>query len=518
VTQCRTGVITSSESDAEWAGKRECRAVWSNMGLRLRLGLSVLIPLLLAIGLHGLVRVRQEYRSLLEAHYSVLARSAMLLAAALEVGHKADPKEVQALLRHLAEQQNHIDRIRLFDEQARPVVVSNVLDVDDARTIAEVRSVLRDAIPVRYSAGSGPSLALFHIAPVRGRDGSPVAALELVQVPRDIVPQRRAAVWDVWLRLGLVAVAVAASIGIALQRQVFDRLSRLTHAIIRLKEGDHDARAPVDGRDELGRVAESFNEMATELDIARRRLQMESERAVDLQQHLRHAERLAIVGKLASGVAHEVGTPLNIISGRAEMVLDTLDPGDARRAELTSIVKQIGRISGIIRTLLDTARQQKPMVEAVSISDTLEHVWPLMQHVARRRSVTLAASISGGLPALLADPNQLQQVLINIIINALEATPSGGTVNVSATKTDRQDSAGITVTVEDTGCGVSEADQKHIFEPFFSTKPTSEGTGLGLTISRDIIDAHGGAITLTSREGIGTTVTVWLPVPGETER
>jgi len=483
-----------------------------SMGLRWRLGLSVLVPLLLAIGVHGTIRVRQEYTALLKSDHDILARSADVLAAALEPGGTPEPEWLQRSLQHLARRQQHIDRIRLFDRDARPIVVSNSLDVDDRRAVPEVRSVLRDAIPVSFEERSGGQLVLFHIAPVRGVDGAPVAALELVQIARNIAAQRRAAVRDVFLRLGLVAVSVAVAIGVALQRQVFNRLSRLNDAIIRLKEGHLDARAPTDRRDELGHVAETFNAMASQLGAARAALQTQTERALDLQQHLRHAERLAIVGKLASSIAHEVGTPLNIISGRAEMVLDSLPPGDERRTELTGIVRQIDRISGIIRALLDTARQQKPVVETVRIAEIVEHVWPLMDHVARRRRVRLAARVSPDLPPVSADPHQMQQVLINLIINALEATPANGTVVVSAGRRDDGGCPGLAITVQDTGCGIPAADQARIFEPFFSTKPAGVGTGLGLTISRDIVAAHGGDVSIASGEGAGTTATVWLPL------
>ena len=156
-----------------------------------------------------------------------------------------------------------------------------------------------------------------------------------------------------------------------LSRQVLRPLSRLTRSIRALGEGQPGPPLPVGRRDELGEVAEAFNRMAEQLEGAQQRLLLESDRAVDLEQQLRRAETLAVAGKLTSGIAHEVGTPLNIISGRAEILLRSLPADHPGRPDLEVIVAQIDRISAIIRSLLDTVRQQKPEIQPVAISALL---------------------------------------------------------------------------------------------------------------------------------------------------
>jgi signal transduction histidine kinase len=485
------------------------------MGLRVRLTISLLAPLLLVIGLHGLVRVRQERGALLDQHRDSLARTADVIVAALEHGLRRPALEVQSLLRQLARSQHQIARIRLFDRSGTPIVVSNLLPVDDSRAAPRVMRVLERGAPDDFHEEGDRYVALFHIAPVRGPDGRPEAAIEVVELALEIETQLQRAVWDVWQRLGLVALAVAVAMAIVLQRQVFDRLSELARGIVSLAEGKVVTPVAVQRRDELGRVAETFNDMATQLAAAREKLETETERALDLQQHLRHAERLAIAGKLASGLAHEIGTPLNIISGRAEMLVDTLHADDPRRDELSGIVHQIDRISAIIRSLLDTSRQNKPEAQPVAVSDVVLRLWPLMEHAARRRGLVIRSAVDPNLPKVLGDANELQQVLINLLMNAFEATPRGGRTMLTAAPENRGGRPGVAIAVHDTGSGIAPEALARIFEPFYSTKPAGQGTGLGLPISRDIVREHGGHLEVSKTGSDGTTVTVWLPAADE---
>jgi signal transduction histidine kinase len=251
--------------------------------------------------------------------------------------------------------------------------------------------------------------------------------------------------------------------------------------------------------------------MAQRLEAARRRLLGETERAVELERQLRQAETLTVAGKLASSVAHEVGTPLNIISGRAELLLASLPPTDPRREDLCVIVARIDRISANIRSLLELVRPQKAEVQPTALPSVVDQVLPLMTPIARRRGITLSASVPADLPKLLADPDQLQQVLINVLMNAFDATPAGGRVDLTADRQQREDRPGVIVHVHDTGPGIPAEHLPRVFEQFFTTKPPGQGTGLGLAICRDIVKEHGGAIWIDSPAEGGTTVDIWLP-------
>jgi signal transduction histidine kinase len=211
-------------------------------------------------------------------------------------------------------------------------------------------------------------------------------------------------------------------------------------------------------------------------------------------------------------LAHEVGTPLNIISARAEFILRGTGTDDPNREDLEAIVGQIDRISRIITSLLDAVRPQAPKLEATPVAPIVRDLWPLLELAARQRHVTLVERVEPGVPHVRADASQIQQVLINLVVNALEATSGGGAVTVSARAAAHDGHAGVAIAVADTGSGIAPELHARIFESFFSTKPRGQGTGLGLAISRDIVRAHGGDIRLESAPGAGSTFTVWLPV------
>ena len=160
-------------------------------------------------------------------------------------------------------------------------------------------------------------------------------------------------------------------------------------------------------------------------------------------------------------------------------------------------------------------RQQKPEIQPVAIPPLLQRLVPLLDHMARRRGVTIAAKAAEPVPDVAADPNQVQQVLINLLMNALEATPRGGQISVEAWACPNDGRPGVAVAVSDTGSGIPGEALPRVFEPFFTTKPQGQGTGLGLPICRDILREHGGTLAVQSRSGQGTTFTAWLPIHEE---
>jgi len=189
------------------------------------------------------------------------------------------------------------------------------------------------------------------------------------------------------LRVGALTVVLALLIAVVLQRQVLRPLAQLAHSIRALGEGRRGPPLPVTRRDELGELAEAFNRMTERLDEARQRVVTESEHALDLEQQLRRAETLAVAGKLASGIAHEVGTPLNIISGRAEMVLASLPPDHPGREDLERIIQQIDRVSNIVRFLLDAVWLGKLEIQRVPVGLLIGRLLPLLEHVVRKRGI-----------------------------------------------------------------------------------------------------------------------------------
>ena len=485
------------------------------MGLKVRLILALMMPVLLVTGVYGYMRGQREQAELLADQQQDMARTAKAVRIAVENAFRdRQVSDVKRLLTEMVEYQEAIDRIRLFDLELHPTVVSGQLPIGDDVPDEELRQVIAGGQPRSMTRTRDLRPLLYYFTPIHDPGGQITGALELVQVATRARDRMHSATRDLAIRLTLLVISVAILAGVMLQRQVLGPLSLLLAAIQRIGRGEPGPSIPVERRDELGRVAEAFNEMAARLGDARRELMAETERALDLERQLRHAATLSVAGKLASSIAHEIGTPLNIISGRAESLLRMTPPEAADRRELESIVSQIDRISKTIHALLDTVRSQHPEPRPTVLADTLETFLPLLGHAARRRGVTLKTAISEDLPSILADAGQLQQVLINLVMNGLDATPAGGELAISAIAQDRGGRPGIAVRVTDTGSGIPPEALPRIFEPFFTTKPRGQGTGLGLAICRDILHAHGGGIDVASETGMGTTFTFWLPAEG----
>jgi signal transduction histidine kinase len=487
-----------------------------SMGLALRLILVLLIPVVLVVGVYGYVRSTQEQALLLDAQQRDLARTARAVRIAVENAVRDRQfADVERLLDEMVESQEAIDRIRIFDRAFTPVLVSNQLPIGDAVATDVLAQVMTSGRPqtVKETRNGRPVVAF--VTTVRDRQGATMGVLEIVQIATGAEEQRRGANRDLVVRLAVLVVSITALVGIVLQRQVLRPLGQLVEGITRLGRGEAGPRLPVERRDELASVAEAFNEMAERLEAARRELVAESERAVDLERQLRQAATLAVAGKLASSIAHEIGTPLNIISARAEFLMRMAAPDSAERRDLESIVQQIDRITAIIKGLLDTLRAQKPDLRPTRLAAVVDRFVPLLVHSARRRGVSVVTSIPDDLPPLQADPAQLQQVIINLVLNAVEATPAGGRVEIGATGGSRKGRTEIAVRVRDTGTGIPADLLPRVFDAFFTTKPRGEGTGLGLAICRDIVRAHGGDIEVESPPGAGSTFTVWLPAAGD---
>jgi signal transduction histidine kinase len=475
------------------------------MGLRARVILLLTIPALVVIGAHGLLRVRQEDAQLLREDEQNLALTGRAVQIAVENAMRdRQVSDIHRLLVAMVEQQDAIDRIRLFDAALKPVLVSNVLAIGETVPAALLRRVMETGVAETVVQRGKPSL-LFHLAPIRDRNGDIEGAMEVVRLAATVDRRFEAAVVDVLIRLSVLLVVLVVVTALALQLQVLRPLARLTESIQRLGRGRTGPPLAVRRRDELGRVAEAFNDMSS-------RLTAETERAAEMEHQLRRSATLTVAGKLTSALAHEVGTPLNIISGRAEFILNSLPPDDPVRPDLETIIGQIDRISRIINSLLDTVRPQRAELLPVSVGAILAPVLPLLRHTARARGIALNGPGEGGhVPLILADPGQLQQVLINLTLNALEATSPGGHVDVTVVAASRDGRPGVVLSVQDTGAGIPAAVRAQIFEPFFTTKPPGQGTGLGLSICRDIVRAHEGAIDVVSEEGRGATFTVWIP-------
>lgn len=231
-----------------------------------------------------------------------------------------------------------------------------------------------------------------------------------------------------------------------------------------------------------------------------------------LESRLLRAEKLATVGVLAAGIAHEIGTPLGVVRGRAEYLLGKLGDGSSHAGGMRVIIDQIDRVTRTIRELLDFARTRPVLPGAAPLGPVVKAVAELLRFEAERRDVTLSTSVPDELPLLRADADQLQQVLVNLVMNALDACTRGGHVAIRAAA-----GAAVRIDVVDDGCGIPEEHHHQVFDPFFTTKKRGQGTGLGLAVAAQIVGGHGGEIELESAVGRGTKVTVVWPLAREVE-
>ena len=240
------------------------------------------------------------------------------------------------------------------------------------------------------------------------------------------------------------------------------------------------------------------------------RARMEAQRSAE--NRLIQAAKLAAVGEMAAGIAHELNNPLTSVTGFAELVLEEMPQESESRKDLETVMREALRARDVVRRLLDFARQSESTRARASLNEVVEDVVALSKHLIHTSGIELKIDLEKNLPWVLVDANQMKQVLINLVHNALQAMPDGGEMEIKTSIASRHSRDWITVSVQDTGVGIPHFDQARIFEPFYTTKGNQGGTGLGLSVTYGIITDHGGQIEVLSQPGAGAKFTVWLPV------
>ena len=239
------------------------------------------------------------------------------------------------------------------------------------------------------------------------------------------------------------------------------------------------------------------------------RARMEAQRSAE--NRLVQAAKLAAVGEMAAAIAHELNNPLTSVTGFAELALSDLSEESETRKDLEIVMREATRARDVVRRLLDFARQSESTRARASLNDVVEDVVALSRHLIHTSGVKLNLELQENLPWILVDVNQMKQVLLNLIHNALQAMPNGGDLTISSESTSRAGRDWIRIAVQDTGIGIPKPDQARIFEPFYTTKGDQGGTGLGLSVTYGIVTDHGGQIDVESQPGAGSRFSVWLP-------
>ena len=369
--------------------------------------------------------------------------------------------------------------------------------------------------PARIDLGDGRNALLAYSGIMMGserdelrptRSGSLFVAYELTRAKDEARAQvlRQSFYWAGWV------TALALFMWLVFHFLLTRRTARLVRAAEQVAAGNLDARSGLRGHDELARLGRAFDSMALAVarDLAEKKRSMQ---VLEQQREALHQrEKLAALGSLLAGVAHELNNPLSVVVARAIMLEEQGHPGT--KAAALKIRTAAERCARIVRTFLAMARQQPPERGPVSVNDVISAALDMTAYAVRTSNIEVTVELGEDIPPILADPDQLHQVLLNLIVNAqqvLQDRPGKRRIRV-ASRYDAEGSV-IRIAVADNGPGIPEHLRTRVFEPYFTTKPTGMGTGVGLAVSHGIVEAHGGTLTLDCPEMGGAVFTITLP-------
>jgi signal transduction histidine kinase len=320
-----------------------------------------------------------------------------------------------------------------------------------------------------------------------------LVANDWTDVRQDVNSRLRISVLAGLVTMGLLVVLIA----FAVRSYISRPLAELSRRVMSFSKEEPAARTAV--RDEVELLIGEFRKLGDELATARADLLEKHRSEIELERRLLHSDRLATIGSLAAGLAHEIGTPMGVIRGRAEYVLHSrMDPLKTSEG-LEIIIAQIDRITSIVRMLLDYSRYRESLKMTADVRPIVQRSIHLIETEATKRGVKVSTELGSESLVVHCDPNQLQQVFVNLGINALDAMrTTGGELRVAIRTDPNAGASRITLVFEDTGTGIPETYGSRIFDPFFSTKEPGKGTGMGLAVCQTIVQSHGGEISFES--------------------
>lgn len=404
---------------------------------------------------------------------------------------------------------DHVFRTHSLEEEFEPYVELIKRSIKEDRPIEKFG--VHQGFPVfSYS---------FPLKDGRGRAIGGVSILQHTSLMEEDIEISKWGVLAIFVLIG----GTVALVLIGTRKWIHRPISQLMEGIKEMARGQLDTHIQLKSKDELSQLSKAFNQMAVDLKEAREKMIREAETKLELERSLRQSEKLATIGQLASGLAHEIGTPLNIIGGRVELTKGSLEDKEEVQKNLDIISNQTVRITKIIQELLGFVKKKKPEETTVSIATLLETTLDFVKHQVQKQDVKVEMDFKDNLPPVKGDPDQLQQIFLNLILNAIQSMPEGGTLRLSISSKytskrgleQAEPQYYVVVSIEDTGTGIGREVIQNIFNPFFTTK--DKGTGLGLTISQGIVRDHEGWIDVESEIGKGSTFKVYLPSQGEQE-
>ena len=398
-------------------------------------------------------------------------------------------------------------------------ISTNVLTSEGERAIGtRVSKEVRDRVLMEGKRWTGRAFVVsdWYITayePIKDIFGKRVGILYTGVLEDKYVDMRRHML-SVYILITIAGMGVAVGIGFFLAHRIADPVRKLIQASKEVARGNLNPDIGPVSKSEIGLLQNTFSEMLNSL--KERDIKQRAESEIKLLQ----SEKQASVGRLAAGVAHEINNPLTGVLTFTHMLLRKKDLDEEIKKDLQTIARETERVRKIVKGLLDFSRQTVLQEEPIDIDELIKSTIALVENQALVKGLELEYTPGKQLPMINGDKNQLQSVLLNIIMNAFDATQSGGKITIktglslSSRKTERK---GIELSITDTGCGIPQENLDKLFDPFFTTKEVGQGTGLGLAVSYGIVERHGGTIRVQSEVGKGSNFTIWLPLEEKVE-
>ena len=434
-------------------------------------------------------------------------------------------KDLQDMMAGLVRNSKDLKEIRIFlpDEKGTIAVSSDPGEVGKEIYIEDREKLLKNDFDVfilsknnlRYSSKltpikNQPACHKCH-APEKDILGVLDIEVSLAAVDSSIKTFKKEHLRDAFIGFALIIGAFLLVVGLLIDRPI----SKMIHTIKNIEKGNLSFRMNASKKDEFGLLANSFNNMLESLESAKTEIEH-----CHLEQ-MQKAARLASLGEIISGIAHEIKNPLTGISCAVQVLQSEFRAEDNKKAITAEILNQINRLDKIVKDLLSFAKPKPPEFLQAKINEVLEKALFFVYTEAKKNTIEIETDIEMDFPLMRIDPDQIQQVFLNLMINAIQATPEGGKLNISIHQKNYSEVKDrikkpfnsekvLEIKFHDTGKGISPEDMSSLFEPFFTKK--TKGTGLGLFISQKIVQEHGGEITVESEVGKESVFTVYLPV------
>jgi signal transduction histidine kinase len=494
------------------------------MKIGTKLTVSIAVPVVVLLALFGYLDDRRSRAW----HRAELAREGRAIARTVQLAMEDYFSTGQVDQAH-----EFIDRItsyervlglRLFAADGRALYQSASLDSFPFSHEEELRRALLTRTSNSWRRQVGEEWALAFLLPLTGPTGELLGAVQVLQLESYIEQDARASRTSIFL-LTLITVLSIAVIVLAVTNHVVGRpVERLVRGFRDVGAGDLQTRVEARGNDELQRLSHEFDAMLERLEDARQSLLSEQKARAEVEARVAQAEHLASVGTLTAGLAHQIGTPLNVIRGRAERLLRRMEVvSEPRNAtverDLSIIAEQVDRIALLVRRMLDFARAREMRKEQGDILAILRDVLELLEVRFEQHGIRALLPVGSFISHIRVDSDQLREVFLNIFTNAADAMPSGGTITIEIDPVERPSPGDplnvrpmIRIRVRDDGVGIAQENLSRVFDPFFTTKEVGRGTGLGLSVAYGIVREHGGWLEVESNPERGSCLTVTLPI------